>query len=42
MNNFKWGETFLKINEEPLRDYSKVNSEKEIRKLEKEFAPFEI
>lgn len=42
MNNFKWGETFLKINEEPLRDYSKVNSEEEIRKLEKEFAPFEI
>ena len=42
IKNFKWGETFLKINKEPLNDYSKTKSEKEVRKLEKEFAPFEM
>ncbi len=34
---FKWGETFLTLNENPLKDYSKAKSEEEILKLEKEY-----
>lgn len=42
MKKFKWGETFLEINSEPLKDYSNTKNEERIKKLEKEFAPFEL
>jgi len=34
---FKWGETFLTLNKNPLEDYSKAKCEEEILKLEKEY-----
>jgi pre-rRNA-processing protein TSR3 len=37
---FKWGETFLTLNKNPLKDYSKAKSEEEILRLEKEY--FEV
>lgn len=42
MKKFKWGETFLEINREPLKDYSNAKNEEKIKKLEKEFAPFDL
>src|SRR5271155_3555045 len=34
---YKWGPTFLTLNEEPLAEYSEADSEDAIRVLEKEF-----
>ncbi|MEM1588567.1 MAG: DUF367 family protein [Candidatus Bathyarchaeia archaeon] len=34
---FKWGETFLTLNKNLLKDYSKAKSEEEILKIEKEY-----
>ncbi|MEM2843161.1 MAG: DUF367 family protein, partial [Candidatus Bathyarchaeia archaeon] len=34
---FKWGKTFLTLNKNPLKDYSKAKSMEEVLKLEKEY-----
>jgi pre-rRNA-processing protein TSR3 len=34
---YKWGPTFLTLNEEPLKEYSEAKSEDAIRVLEREF-----
>ena len=34
---YKWGPTFLTLNAEPLEEYSKADSEDEVRDLEREF-----
>ena len=35
--SFKWGETFLTLNREPLEDYSKVETAAEISRAEAQF-----
>ena len=37
---YKWGETFLSLNQDPLDDYRKATSPDEIRILEKEYFPY--
>jgi pre-rRNA-processing protein TSR3 len=39
---YKWGETFLTLNFEPLEDYSKAESEDQIISLEREYFPRRI
>ena len=34
MSKFRWGHTFLALNSEPLEDYSKALSQKEIKEIE--------
>jgi len=34
---FKWGETFLALNEEPLRDYNRARSSDRVLELEEEY-----
>ena len=34
---YKWGPTFLTLNEDPLAEYSPADSEDEVRELEREF-----
>lgn len=36
---YKWGETFEKLNLEPLRAYSEAKDESEVLRLEREFFP---
>lgn len=36
---YKWGETFVSLNKEPLDSYSNASSESEILRLEREFFP---
>ncbi|MGI0083454.1 MAG: DUF367 family protein [Nitrososphaerales archaeon] len=37
---YKWGETFLSLNHDPLEDYSKASSIKEIRESEISYFPY--
>ncbi len=37
LSKFKWGTTFLSLNEEPLRDYSLARSEAEMLNLERQY-----
>ena len=37
---YKWGETFLTLNHDPLEDYSRANSPKEMREMEISFFPY--
>ncbi|MFQ6010577.1 MAG: DUF367 family protein [Nitrososphaerales archaeon] len=39
MSIFKWGTTFLDLNSEPLREYSRATSQDEIKSLEQDFFP---
>ena len=39
MSLYKWGPTFLTLNQEPLREYSEADSEDAIRALEGQFFP---
>jgi pre-rRNA-processing protein TSR3 len=34
---FKWGATFISLNHDPLEEYSRAQSEDEVRKLESEY-----
>lgn len=36
---YKWGETFLTLNKEPLEEYAKAENANEIEKIEREFFP---
>lgn len=36
---YKWGETFEKLNKEPLQAYSEAKDESEVLRLEREFFP---
>ncbi len=36
---YKWGETFEKLNQEPLQAYSEAKDESEVLRLEREFFP---
>jgi pre-rRNA-processing protein TSR3 len=38
-SRFKWGETFLQLNKEPLEAYEKAKDSSEIISLQKEFMP---
>jgi len=37
LNKFKWGHTFFELNHELLNDYSKLNSEEEIKEILKDY-----
>lgn len=37
LSKFAWGEQFLKLNEEPLEEYAKAKSSKEVVKVQKDF-----
>lgn len=37
LNKFKWGHTFLELNEELFNDYSKAKNASELLKIEKEY-----
>lgn len=39
MDKFKWGHTFLELNQDLLRDYSNVDSSDQISLVEKEYFP---
>ncbi|MCZ6647841.1 MAG: DUF367 domain-containing protein, partial [Thaumarchaeota archaeon] len=39
LSKFKWGMTFLTLNELPLKDYSLASSEAEILSVEHEYFP---
>jgi pre-rRNA-processing protein TSR3 len=36
---YKWGQTFLSLNEAPLKDYSSAENQEKIRQLEREYFP---
>jgi len=39
LSKFKWGSTFLELNEEPLQDYSQAEDSESIAGIEKEYFP---
>lgn len=39
LQGFKWGETFVDLNEEPLEAYSKAKDSAEVVEIQKEFMP---
>lgn len=40
LSQFKWGQTFLELNKEPLKEYSKARESEEIARIEKEYFPY--
>lgn len=39
MDKFKWGHTFLELNQDLLRDYSEAETAEQISKIEREYFP---
>ncbi len=39
MNKFKWGHTFLELNADLLEDYSRAETEEQVKQLELEYFP---
>lgn len=39
LNKFKWGHTFLELNADLLEDYSKAETQEQVRQIEQEYFP---
>ena len=39
MNKFKWGHTFIELNQNILDDYSYASDQEKIKEIEKEYFP---